>query len=322
MALLDAIPALRAELDRRLAAGVKLRDAERLGVGLDAIRESVHGAHAASLADAAAAAFLRPSADADARDVEARFANSAQPEFVATIGYGVFDSRASNVVLDLAYAPSVNRKCIAPGLAHAADSPGLLAYDCATIDPRLDKEFQAGNELYTNNDLDRGHMVRRLDPVWGSDEEANLANEDTFHYTNSCPQHKNLNQKTWNDLEDYVLENAGKHRLRLNVFTGPVFRDDEDPEYRGFLVPLDYWKVVVIKKDDGRLSATAYTLSQRDLVTGLEFVFGEFRTYQVPLRQIEEWTGLSFGELRRFDPKEELESAAPTAIEGAADIIL
>jgi endonuclease G len=174
------------------------------------------------------------------------------------------------------------------------------------FDPRVDEEQQAGNELYVDNDLDRGHMVRRLDPVWGDDAEQ--ANEDTFHYTNSCPQHKDLNQKIWNDLEDYVLDNAGKHELKINVFTGPVLRAD-DPPYRDFHLPLDFWKVVVMVKDDGTLSATAYTLTQRDLVTGLEFLFGEFRTYQVPLRQIEEWTDLDFGELRNFDPKGALEGA-------------
>jgi DNA/RNA endonuclease G (NUC1) len=190
------------------------------------------------------------------------------------------------------------------------------------FDPRFDQALQAGDELYRDNDLDRGHMVRRLDPVWGGDNEAHAANEDTFHFTNSCPQHKDLNQKTWNDLEDYVLQNAGQFRLRINVFTGPVFRAD-DPDYRGFQLPLDFWKVVVMVKDDGTLSATAYTLSQRDLVTGLEFVFGEFRTYQIRLRQVEEWTGLDFGELRNFDPKDALESAgAPVEIKRPQDIQL
>ena len=188
------------------------------------------------------------------------------------------------------------------------------------FDPRFDEEQQAGNDLYVDNDLDRGHMVRRLDPVWG--DEAELANEDTFHYTNSCPQHKDLNQKTWNDLEDYVLDNAGKHQLKINVFTGPVFRTD-DPPYRDFLLPLDFWKVVVMVKDDGTLSATAYTLTQRDLVTGLEFLFGEFRTYQVPLRQIEEWTDLDFGDLRNFDPKDALEGlAGAVEVTGPGDIQL
>ena len=71
------------------------------------------------------------------------------------------------------------------------------------------------------------------------------------------------------------------------------------------------------------LSATAYTLTQRDLVTGLEFLFGEFRTYQVPLRQIEEWTDLDFGDLRNFDPKDALEGlAGAVEITGPGDIQL
>lgn len=191
------------------------------------------------------------------------------------------------------------------------------------FDPRIDVEFQAGDELYRKNDLDRGHMVRRLDPVWG--ESAERANEDTFHFTNSCPQHKDLNQKTWNDLEDYVLQNAGTHRLKLNVFTGPVFRD-EDPAYRDFRLPLEFWKVVVMIKRGGDLSATAYVLSQADRVTGLEFAFGEFRTYQVPLVDVEEWTNLEFGKLRDFDPKKGHEALESTArfvpIESAADLQL
>ncbi|MCI0347152.1 MAG: DNA/RNA non-specific endonuclease, partial [Chloroflexi bacterium] len=191
------------------------------------------------------------------------------------------------------------------------------------FDPRIKKELQAGDDLYRDNDLDRGHLVRRLDPVWGDDAEA--ANEDTFCFTNSCPQHKDLNQKIWNDLEDYVLDNAGKHELKLSVFTGPVFRDD-DPEYRDFRLPLEFWKVVVMVKDDGELSATAYVLSQADMVTGLEFAFGEFRTYQIPVTDVERWTHLDFGTLRDFDPKKDQDALEADVrfvpIESAADIQL
>ncbi|WP_375378290.1 DNA/RNA non-specific endonuclease [Hymenobacter cellulosilyticus] len=34
------------------------------------------------------------------------------------------------------------------------------------FDGRLDKSDQWGDELYHGNSLDRGHMVRREDPVW------------------------------------------------------------------------------------------------------------------------------------------------------------
>ena len=50
-----------------------------------------------------------------------------------------------------------------------------------------------GPEFYVPTVFDRGHMVRRLDPVWGTEGPARLANADTHHYTNSCPQvHRTL----------------------------------------------------------------------------------------------------------------------------------
>ena len=169
-------------------------------------------------------------------------------------------------------------------------------------DPRVAADSQAGDDIYRNNDLDRGHLVRRLDPVWGDLNEARLANDDTFHFTNAAPQIHAFNDGNWGDLEDYILDNAGVHELKLSVFTGPVFQDT-DPVYRGLKLPRQFWKVVTIVKDSGELSSTAYMLSQADLLTNLEFAFGQFRTYQVPVSHVEFLTGLDFGILRNFDPK-------------------
>ena len=175
-------------------------------------------------------------------------------------------------------------------------------------DSRIDQRAQFGNELYSQNDLDRGHMVRRLDPVWGTDAEAKLANDDTFHYTNSCPQHKDLNQKTWNDLEDFILDTADARNLKVSVFTGPVFRADDKP-YRTARIPREFWKLAVLVDDQtGKLSATAYLLSQAGMIEDLEFAFGPFRTYQISLAQLETLTDLDFGNLLNFDP---IGSASP-----------
>jgi endonuclease G len=173
------------------------------------------------------------------------------------------------------------------------------------LDDRLDPKYQLGNDAYKDNKLDRGHMVRRLDTVWGNTQEAKYANDDTFYYTNSCPQHAKLNQRTWNDLEDYILDNAGVHDLRVSVFTGPVFQND-DIDYRDFKIPQEFWKVVVIVKEEtDELSATAYIQSQTDYMDELEaFSYGEFRTYQVPIKKIEQKTSIKFGNLSDFDPIE------------------
>ncbi|WP_328820864.1 DNA/RNA non-specific endonuclease [Peribacillus faecalis] len=166
-------------------------------------------------------------------------------------------------------------------------------------DPRIDEDFLAGPELYSNNDLDRGHLVRRRDPVWGT--RAAAANEDTFHFTNCAPQHKNFNQKTWLDLEDYILNNAVTNNLKVNVFTGPVFKES-DQTYRGIQLPEEFWKIAVMIKHDGTLSATAYLQTQKNLLGRLDFSYGEYKTYQVAVSHVERLTGLDFGTLRDADP--------------------
>lgn len=172
--------------------------------------------------------------------------------------------------------------------------------DVWRYDGRLNKEDQWGDELYDGNLLDRGHMVRREDPVWGTLEEASIANVDTFHFTNSCPQMAGVNQKAWLGLEDYVLKNARADGMRVNVFTGPVFTKD-DIEYRGALVPLSFWKVVAIVTDDGRPSATAYVVSQEKELASLEFVYAGYKTFQVSVRHVVDITGIDFSGLVPYD---------------------
>lgn len=179
--------------------------------------------------------------------------------------------------------------------------------DSWNFDPRIPKNVQYGNDLYAKNDLDRGHLVRRLDPVWG--DKAKQANDDTFHFTNSSPQHKNLNQKIWLELENYLLQNAVNHNLKVSVFTGPVFRSD-DMVYRGkFKIPAEFWKVAVMGKDNGELSATAYLQTQKNMIENLEFAYGEYKTYQIPVARVEEITGLDFGTLSKHDPIANIEAA-------------
>jgi len=174
-------------------------------------------------------------------------------------------------------------------------------------DPRIPKAYQMGAEIYQQNPLDLGHLVRRLDPAWGETEAlAKVANDDTFHFTNCSPQHKNLNQNktTWAGLEDYILDNAIAHDLKVSVFSGPLFATD-DPVYRTVQIPQQYWKVVIMVKADGSLSATAYLLDQSQLLLNLGargFEFGSYRMFQVTVETIEQATGLQFDGLREHDP--------------------
>jgi endonuclease G len=161
------------------------------------------------------------------------------------------------------------------------------------LDPRLPAAQQAGPEIYRDNDLDRGHLVRRRDPVRGPVDVARCANEDTFHYTNAAPQASDFNQgaELWVGLEDYLLANATDFDRKLVVFTGPVLAPD-DPEYRGLRIPLRYWKIGAFLVD-GALGTTGYLLHQTPLVgdLGLQEAgspppLGPYRTFQVPVADV------------------------------------
>lgn len=175
------------------------------------------------------------------------------------------------------------------------------------LDPRIDEIEQVDNALYQRNDFDRGHLVRRLDPVWGSREEAAQAEADTFFYTNAAPQHKDLNQKIWLDLENHVLGGTDERDVRINVFAGPVFGSADPRSRRTGLeevgIPLGFWKVTTsigrTRGDRRALQAQAFVIWQWDMFgdRDLELVFGRgFETYQLPVSDLERLTGLDFGE--------------------------
>ena len=177
-----------------------------------------------------------------------------------------------------------------------------------SLDPRIAPEEQTGEAVYADNPLDRGHLVRRLDPAWGATAAvAKAANDDTFHFTNCTPQHRDFNQgrTLWAGLEDYVLEHADNLDMKVCVLTGPVLAADDDA-YRGVRLPRQFWKVVAMVRTSGGLSATAYLLSQASLIAGLEaagaFSYGAYRTFQVTVQRVEALTGLAFGALRDHDP--------------------
>ncbi|MEO0834626.1 MAG: DNA/RNA non-specific endonuclease [Cyanobacteria bacterium J06642_3] len=140
--------------------------------------------------------------------------------------------------------------------------------------------------------------------------------------TNAAPQHKDLNQRIWLELENYLLDNANNRDLKISVFTGCIF-NPRDIEYRGVKIPEEFWKVVVmVNKVTGQLHATGYILSQRRFIDNLEFVFGGFKTYQVTITSIEAETGLNFGNLKNFDPLRENEGFDHHLVNEESDVVI
>lgn len=198
-----------------------------------------------------------------------------------------------------------------------ADLVDLERGDRWRLDERIPADWQAGPEVYAANDLDRGHLVRRRDPVWGNPEVAARANSDTFHYPNAAPQASGFNQskELWLGLEDHVLEHARAYELKLSVFTAPVLAAG-DPPYRGIRVPLRFWKVAAWSTGAGptgagpELAAVGFVVDQAPLVDvgvvrepapGEVPPLGPFRTFQVPIADIAALTGLVMPDLVAAD---------------------
>jgi endonuclease G len=226
-------------------------------------------------------------------------------------------------------------------LQHPGDRSGRFRRDI-----RMDDEFQPAANFYERKlgddpvQFSRGHLVRRLDPCWGTRDEAGIADLHTFHYTNAAPQVQGFNAGDWLSIEDYVLDRAQVKDRKMTVFTGPVFRD-QDPVYGesreggSWRIPVTYWKVAVIEKPDNQIAATAFLQGQTKFIEALleTRVFANLRkntisdlqsdNLQTTIRTIEQETGLNFEMLREHDVSNALEATRKTRfLRSVEDIIL
>lgn len=209
-------------------------------------------------------------------------------------------------------------------------------------DGRIPADIQLRDRNFAAAEIDRGHMVRREDPNWdveGDAERAAIANFDTFHYVNACAQHSTLNQgkQLWQGLENYILDSTRTHGFKACVFTGPVLRDpdseDEEIIIDGAIAPLEFWKLVVTLDAEGEaLHATAYLLSQgqlirdllekrsrRELVEGFEL--GAYRTFQISIADLQAATGYTFDDYLEADPLAKTQ-AGSEAIESGEPVVV
>lgn len=156
------------------------------------------------------------------------------------------------------------------------------------FDPRIPTKYQIGNNLYKNNDLDRGHIAKRADLVWGTIEEAKNANKESFYYTNITPQMDNFNQSTkdgvWGELENAIFKDVIVDNLKISIISGPIFQET-DRVYREVMLPLEFYKLIIYESD-GELKSKSFLLTQN--INSIEVLaLDEFKTYEISLFELE-----------------------------------
>lgn len=203
-------------------------------------------------------------------------------------------------------------------------------------DSRIDPEIQLTDAYYSRSGFDKGHMSRREDANWGATpDDARIAADLTCMYTNACPQVGKLNRSSssglWGKLEKVLLEKGAQAETgaeaRIVVFNGPVFSAN-DPVYKGVQIPLEFWKLVVWRNAQQKLRATAFKLSQENLVSEINFEeldFDknlEFKEYQLSIKALEKLTGIDFTAFRKYDTFAKKMDAKPVKLENPESLML
>jgi endonuclease G, mitochondrial len=108
----------------------------------------------------------------------------------------------------------------------------VLARGSFKLDHEYTPKQQVGPEIYKPRHIDQGHIARRKDVTWGSDDEAAKANADSMFFTNITPQADDFNQSgkvhqlnggLWGELENAVFDEIGTiDERRLSVFWWPL----------------------------------------------------------------------------------------------------
>lgn len=176
-------------------------------------------------------------------------------------------------------------------------------------DSRIRDEDQLENHYYVDNDWDKGHMVMRHNTAWGDTEhEAQIADKESFYYTNAAFQHKNMNRDEWLGLEQNIERKFSEDsNNKLCVFTGPVHSNLDRFYSRTWhdvvRIPSGFFKVICYEKkefdsnNESRLGIKAFMMFQDDEI--LKDLKGrrsiKFKEYQVTIKEIEDLTGLDFG---------------------------
>ena len=141
---------------------------------------------------------------------------------------------------------------------------------------------QAENDDYRNTGWDRGHMAPAADMKWGR-----KAMEESFYFSNVCPQNRNLNRGDWKELEERCRLWA-KQYDRVWIACGPIVGEAKQGTIgrNKVVIPDAFYKVLLVQTNG--------------MYEGIGFVFEnkagkrKLKTYAQTIDQVEALTQIDF----------------------------
>nr|XP_055069016.1 calponin homology domain-containing protein DDB_G0272472-like [Misgurnus anguillicaudatus] len=125
-------------------------------------------------------------------------------------------------------------------------------------------------EAYTGTGYERGHLAAAANHTW-----CQKARDDTDLLSNIVPQHEHLNQGKWKKLEELCRLYVQADYSKAYIYTGPLYHIEKDiteeektsrREFRskyGKALPTDFFKVIILEKDNGEREHKCYEIPNK-----------------------------------------------------------
>jgi endonuclease G len=166
--------------------------------------------------------------------------------------------------------------------AEEADSKEVKRKDRFVPDPMVAEAESATVEDYSGSGYDRGHLAPAGDMKW-----SHKAMDESFYFSNICPQDRGLNTGIWNTLENQCRSWASQYGSLL-IVTGPII-EDSLPQLgaQGVAVPKAFYKVVCIPSGD-KPRGIGFIFENR------KYVKTHIRSRAVSIDSLEKLSGIDF----------------------------
>ena len=164
-----------------------------------------------------------------------------------------------DIIVHTGYTASYNHQTLVPNWVAWELTAEEVEGDCNgsysfSRDPDV-KNPKAQREDYKNSGYDKGHMAPRADMKWSE-----KALEESYYFTNICPQNHQMNSQGWRKIEE-LTRSLAKHYGSVFIVCGPIFDEHRYGTIgkNGLQVPDRFFKALAINVD-GDVKTVAFLM--------------------------------------------------------------